>query len=173
MLCQHCNNHPATTHIKRMAGGIVEEFHLCAACAKASGLLPGSGGGFNLADLFGGMLGNSVSQQPAAVQSPRCAACGLSLQEIAQSGHMGCAACYDTFAAQIAPTLQRVHSSVQHIGKTPEDGNPALRVRRERESALTALREQIMQAVQEENYEQAAKLRDEIRTLEQGGDGDA
>ena len=168
-MCQQCNNHPATTHIKRMAGGMVEEFHLCAACAKASGLL-GSGGGFNLADLFGGLLGNSVSQQPAAVQSPRCTACGLSLQEIAQTGRMGCAACYDTFAVQIAPTLQRVHSSVQHTGKTPEDGNPALRERRARESTLTQLREQIAQAVQEENYEQAATLRDEIRALEGGGD---
>ncbi|MCL2446844.1 MAG: UvrB/UvrC motif-containing protein [Oscillospiraceae bacterium] len=173
MNCEKCNQHPATTHIKRMAGGMVEEFHLCAACAKASGLLPGSSGGFNLADLFGGLLGNSVSQQPAAVQSPRCGACGLSLQEIAQSGRMGCAACYDTFAVQIAPTLQRVHSSVQHTGKTPEDGNPALRERRERESTLTQLREQIAQAVQEENYEQAAALRDEIRALEQGGNDDA
>lgn len=172
MTCQQCNN-PATTHIKRMAGGVVEEFHLCAACAKASGLLPNSGGGFNLADLFGGLLGNSVSQQPAAVQSPRCEACGLSLQEIAQSGCMGCATCYDTFHTQILPTLQRIHSSLQHTGKTPEDGNPALRERRQRESNLAQLREQIAQAVQEENYEQAAKLRDEIRALEQGGGNDA
>ncbi|MCL2532270.1 MAG: UvrB/UvrC motif-containing protein [Oscillospiraceae bacterium] len=172
MNCEKCNNHPATTHIKRFAGGVAEEFHLCAACAKASGLLSPDGG-FNLGDLFGGLLGNSVSQQPAVAQSPRCAACGLSLQEIAQSGRMGCAACYDTFSAQIAPTLQRIHSSVQHSGKTPEDGNPALRERRERESTLTQLREQIAHAVREENYEQAAKLRDEIRALEQGGGDDA
>jgi len=170
MTCQQCNQHPATTHIKRFAGGVAEEFHLCASCAKASGLL---GGGFNLGDLFGGLLGNSVSQQPTAVQSPRCGACGLSLQEIAQSGCMGCAACYDTFHTQILPTLQRVHSSLQHVGKTPEDGNPVLRERREREHTLTALREQIAQAVQAEDYEQAAALRDEIRALEQGGGDDA
>jgi len=179
MLCQNCNQHQATTHIKRFIGGRAEEFHLCPNCARESGLLgdgPNLFGqsfpdfGFQLSDLFSGFLGSSVKQQPAALApAARCGMCGASLQEIAKTGRVGCAKCYEAFYAQLEPTLQRIHSSLEHAGKTPEDGNPDLRLRREREQTLAALREQIAQAVKSEEYEEAARLRDEIRRLEEGG----
>jgi len=167
MLCQHCNAHPATTHIKRLQGGQLEELYLCADCARDS-VNPGLG--FALSDLFSGFLGHSVKQQPAA-QAPikRCDLCGASLQEIAKSSCVGCAKCYDTFYLQLEPTLQRIHGSLTHTGKTPEDSNPDRKLRREREQTLASLREQITHAIKAEDYEQAATLRDEIRKLE-GGD---
>ena len=170
MLCQHCNQHQATTHIKRIINGQAEEFHLCQNCARESGLFGGSDFGFQLSDLFSGFLGSSVKQQPSA---HRCGLCGASLGEIVKSSRVGCAQCYETFYAQLEPTLQRIHGSLEHSGKTPEDGNPQLRQRREREQALASLREQIAQAVKDEDYEQAAKLRDEIRRMEEGGAKDA
>ena len=173
MICQHCNTHQATTHIKRVVNGQAEEFHLCQNCARESGLFGGGTPdfGFQLSDLFSGFLGSSVKQQPAAlVPALRCGLCGATLAEIAKSSRVGCAQCYETFHAQLKPTLQRIHGSLEHTGKTPEDGNPQLRARREREQALAELREQIAQAVKDENYEQAAKLRDEIRRMEEGGE---
>jgi len=170
MICQHCNNHPATTHIKRVVNGHAEEFHLCKHCAGESGLFDSDAGfGFALSDLFSGFLGSSVGLTPA-VQSPRCNLCGVSLSEIVKSSRLGCAQCYETFYAQLKPTLQRIHGALEHTGKTPEDGNPELRRRREQEQQLADLREQIAQAVKDENYEQAAQLRDEIRKLEGGVD---
>lgn len=168
MPCQNCNQNQATTHIKRLLNGQLEEFYLCADCARGS-VSPGFG--FQLSDLFGGFLGHSVKQQPAAqVSVSRCGLCGASLAEIAKNSCVGCAKCYDTFYIQLAPTLQRIHGSLEHTGKTPEDSNPGLKLRREREQVLTDLRKQIAQAVKTEDYEQAAKLRDEIRKLEGGAE---
>jgi len=167
MLCQHCNEHQATTLIKRMINGRVEELYLCQTCAGES-VIPNFG--FALSDLFSGFLGSSVSQQPGP-QSPkkRCELCGASLDEIVKSSQIGCAKCYETFYVQLEPSLQRIHGSLEHAGKTPEDGNPDLRERRAREQTLADLRTQITQAVKNEEYEQAAALRDEIRKLEEGG----
>ena len=173
MLCQNCNQHPATTHIKRFIGNRAEEYHLCPNCARECGLLNEGGMpdiGFHLSNLFSGFLGSSVQQQPSALAPvARCAMCGSSLHEIAKSGRVGCAQCYEAFYAQLQPTLQRIHGSLEHAGKTPEDGNPDLRLRREREQSLAQLREQIAQAVKSEEYEEAARLRDEIRKIEEGG----
>ena len=173
MLCSQCKQNEATTHIKRVVNGRAETFHLCPACAQGSGLFESALAlpefGLHLSDLFSGFLGSSV-QHSALAPAPRCGFCGSSLHEIAQSGRAGCAQCYDTFYDQLEPTLQRIHGALAHSGKTPEDGNPDLRARREKEQALARLREQIAAAVKEEDYEQAARLRDEIRRLEEGGE---
>ena len=173
MLCQNCKQHQATTHIKRVINGQAEEFHLCPNCARESGLgLPDFG--FQLSDLFSGFLaqsqlGQGSMQQGALAPAARCGLCGSSLHEIVKSGRAGCAQCYETFYSQLEPTLQRIHGSLEHAGKTPEDGNPDLHARKERERNLADLREKIAEAVKDENYEEAARLRDMIRTLEEGG----
>ncbi|MCL1951571.1 MAG: UvrB/UvrC motif-containing protein [Oscillospiraceae bacterium] len=174
MLCQHCNQNEATTHIRRVINGAAEEYHLCAACAKETGLaqLAAPEFGFHLGDLFSGFLGSSLQGQalPAPV---RCALCGSSLDEIIRSSRVGCARCYETFAGQLQPTLQRIHGgALEHTGKVPET-DPAETARRQREQQIAHLRGEIAAAVQAEDYERAAKLRDEIRTLEEGGEGDA
>ena len=175
MLCQQCKQRPATTHIKRVVNGHAEEFHLCPDCARESGLFEAGlmpELGLHLSDLFSGFLGSSV-QQNLPMQQARCGFCGSSLPEIVKSGRVGCAQCYETFYPQLEPTLQRIHGSLEHTGKTPEDGNPDLRARREKEQTLADLRAKIAEAIKEENYEEAAKLRDEIRRAEEGGEQDA
>ena len=170
MLCQHCKQNEATTHIRRVVNGAAEEFHLCAACAKEAGLaqLAAPEFGFHLSDLFSGFLGSSLRGQ--GLPSPvRCELCGSSLNEIIQSSRVGCAQCYETFAEQLQPTLQRIHGALRHTGKAPE-ADPAVDARRQREQRVEQLRSQIASAVQAEDYEQAAELRDEIRTLEEGGE---
>jgi len=183
MLCQQCKQNEATTHIRRVVNGAAEEFHICAACAKEAGLPPqkafGFPGtpvaqfaapefGFQLSDLFSGFLGSSLRGQ--GLPSPvRCELCGSSLNEIIQSSRVGCARCYETFAGQLQPTLQRIHGALRHTGKAPE-ADPAVAERKQRQARIEQLRSEIAQAVQAEDYEQAAKLRDEIRKLEEGGE---
>ena len=186
-MCQHCKQNEATTHIRRVLNGEAEEFHLCAACAKEAGLLPQEafgfpGGpaqfavpefGFQLSDLFSGFLGSSLRGQGQALPSPvRCELCGSSLDEIIRSSRVGCARCYETFAAQLQPTLQRIHGVLKHTGKTPVT-DPAIAQRKQKEHEITHLRGEIAAAVQAEDYEQAAHLRDKIRTLEEGGSDNA
>ena len=169
MLCQHCKQNEATTHIRRVINGAAQEFHLCAVCAKEAGLPPAVPEfGFQLSDLFSGFLGSSLREQarPAPL---RCELCGSSLEEITRSGRVGCAQCYETFAEQLQPTLQRIHGALRHTGKVPET-DPVLAQRRQKEQDVARLRGEIAAAVQAEDYEQAARLRDEIRKLEEGGE---
>ena len=185
MLCQHCKQNEATTHIRRVVNGAAQEYHLCAACAKEAGIPPqkafGFPGapvdfavpefGFQLSDLFSGFLGSSLREQarPAPL---RCELCGSSLDEIIRNSRVGCARCYETFADQLRPTLQRIHGALEHTGKVPET-DPAETERRRKEQQIIHLRGEIAAAVQAEDYEQAARLRDEIRLLEEGGEGHA
>ena len=172
MLCQQCNQREATAHIQRVINGHSEEFHLCPNCARESGLLGEGDIGFHLSNLFGGFLGSSVQQQPVALApAARCGMCGASLHEIAKCGRVGCAKCYEAFYRQLEPTLQRIHGSLEHCGSRPEDKNPDLHARQERERLLNSFRERIAAAVKDENYEEAARLRDEIRRMEEGGEG--
>ncbi len=177
MLCEQCRQREATTHIRRVINGAAEEHHLCGECARESGAavpnitLPVMGDfGFQLGDLFSNFLGSSFGgmTQAALPTGRRCAACGASLAEIARDGRVGCAACYDTFFDQLRPTLQRIHGGLQHKGKAPTL-DPAIEREAKRRADAERLREDITAAVREERYEEAARLRDEVRKLEEGG----
>ena len=174
MLCQHCEKNEATTHIRRVVNGAAEELHLCAACAKEAGIaqLAMPEFGFQLSDLFSGFLGSSLRGGQGLPSPVRCELCGSSLDEIIRSSRVGCARCYETFDRQLQPTLQRIHGALGHTGKIPET-DPAMAERRQKEQYIDQLRMQISDAVRAEDYEQAAKLRDEIRTLEEGGENHA
>jgi protein arginine kinase activator len=175
MLCQHCKQNEATTHIRRVINGAAEEYHLCAACAKEAGLgaqFAAPEFGFHLSDLFSGFLGSSLRGQ-GSPSPARCELGGSSLHEIIQSSRVGCARCYETFAGQLRPTLQRIHGgALRHTGKTP-GADPAEAARRQLQTRIERLRGEIAGAVQAEDYERAAGLRDEIRKLEEGGEGNA
>lgn len=173
MLCQSCGQKPATMHIKKIVNGQLTEAHLCAHCAKQQGYAGAleSWGGFG--SLLGGLLGE-VPQQ----EVKRCPGCGASFGEISQSGQIGCAQCYETFRAQVLPVIQRIHGSARHRGKSP--GGSALRVAdqntqlspspKQREaSPLEEKRRLLKEAVEAQNYEQAAVLRDQIKEMEKNG----
>ena len=174
MLCEQCKQREATTHIQRVINGHAEQFHLCGACAREAGLanLAMPNFGFHLSDLFSGFLGSSLQQAQPQLAPARCGFCGSSLREITQSGRAGCAQCYETFQDALEPALQRIHGALEHAGKIPE-ADPAVQGRRQAEQQIARLREEIAAAVREENYEQAAKLRDEVRKLEEGGNDNA
>ena len=172
MLCQHCKQREATRHIRRVADGAAEDFHLCETCARELGMAVPEVGAL-LSSLLSGILGSSLPVQGGGQPAPvRCELCGSSLNEIIQSSRVGCARCYETFSEQLQPTLQRVHGSLKHTGKVPA-ADPAVARRKQREEEIARLRGEIASAVQTEDYEQAARLRDEIRKLEEGGERNA
>jgi protein arginine kinase activator len=170
MLCEQCKQREATTHIQRVINGQASEFHLCAACAREAGLasLAMPNFGVHLSDLFSGFLGSSLQQAQPQLAPPRCGLCGSSLREITQSGRVGCARCYETFYDALEPALRRIHGALEHKGNSPQ-ADPAAQGRRQAGQQIARLREEIAAAVREEEYERAAKLRDEIRRMEEGG----
>jgi len=165
MLCQNCERNEATTHIKRVINGDTAETHLCGDCAAHLGYGDFfSGFGFNLGDLFGGLL------EPALLtagdpQVKRCPKCGCSFEDIAREGKLGCAECYTTFYDKLLPSLQRIHGRIQHSGKVSETSGEE----NKKANRLEELKEELKTAIAEQNFELAAKLRDEIKEMEKEG----
>jgi protein arginine kinase activator len=99
-----------------------------------------------------------------ALNRRECPHCGIRFIEFRNSGRLGCPQDYDVFAEELTPLLESIHGEAGHAGKTPR----GLPHRRETQSELTKLRRQLQVAVNQEAYEEAARLRDQIRILEQG-----
>ena len=162
MLCQNCGKNEATTHVKRIINGEAAEAHLCPACAHASGYdSVFSGFGLNLSDIFGGFFGD-IPVSKLSNRVIRCEKCGCSFDDIAKSGMIGCADCYSTFFDKLQPTLQRIHGNTTHQGKFPQGAGEDVK----KTHRISELKKQLNQAIDEQNFEKAAQLRDEIREME-------
>ena len=169
MLCQHCQKNEATTHIKTNINGTVTEYRLCADCAQELGY--GSMFPDFTAD-FGGMLGSFLSAAlPARSGAARCPECGYTMNDIKKSGKVGCANCYDLFFSELMPTIRSIHGNTEHIGKRPvieytenreEEKTPA----DDKTKKIEQLRAELKKAIEDENFERAAQLRDEIKGQE-------
>lgn len=171
MICQSCGKKTATTHIKTISNGQLTEFHLCSDCAKEKGY----GNLFDTWDLgFGTMLGGLIGKSHGEESVLRCKKCGASFSEIAKTGHLGCEECYKTFRRQLLPLIQRIHGTVRHKGKSP--GSSALRIADSNQqmvavqtSALEEKKRLLQKAIEAQEFEKAAVLRDEIKEMENNG----
>lgn len=168
MVCQNCGKAQATTHIKRVVNGDTTEHHLCARCAgdlgytdMFSGFAP-----LSLSDFFGDLLGD-VSKKALGTKVVRCPKCGNSFNDIVRESQVGCAECYRLFFDKLAPSIERIHGRALHSGKkievTVEEKNEPTK-----EERIAQLKTALQDAVEKQEFELAAKLRDEIRDMEGG-----
>lgn len=163
MLCQECRKRPATVHKTVVINNHKTETHLCDTCARDHGELDlGAEATFSINSLLAGLLEGEfgAAREPSSAQ--RCPGCGRTYAQFARSGRLSCATCYDTFRDRLEPLVRRIHGSQQHTGKIPRRALGTVRIRRE----LAELRRQLSEAVQAEDFERAARLRDRIRELE-------
>lgn len=157
MLCQNCKKNEATTHIRRIVNGASAEYHICPECARSLGYIAMG----TLGELFGSVLSDlSVSRLSSRVL--QCEKCGCTFDDIVKNGTIGCADCYGLFYDKLLPSIQRLHGQTAYKGKTPKGPDETSRM----QARLGRLRAQLGAAVNEQNYELAAALRDEIRELE-------
>lgn len=159
MLCEKCGVNTATTHIRTVVNGTVYEKHLCGSCSLSEGY--GDIKSNNLTQMLSSMFGDTSILDKKKVT--HCSCCGSTFSDIAKSGKCGCAQCYTTFYEQLLPYLKRVHGSTQHIGKVPQVSAATNTVSKEDVAELRSL---LNRLVSEENYEQAAVVRDKIKELE-------
>ncbi|MCL6454733.1 MAG: UvrB/UvrC motif-containing protein [Alicyclobacillus sp.] len=165
MLCQQCKQRPATVHFTKIVSGEKSEYHLCEQCAQEKGdFFAKAAQAFNFNHLLSGLLNMESSPGvPVPAGAPvRCETCGMSYTEFTQIGRFGCPDCYDSFSARLDPLLRRIQSSETHTGKVPLRAGEQVHARKR----LQQLRQELQRAVALEQFEQAAKLRDEIRRLE-------
>ena len=159
MQCCVCKEKPATVHLTQIVGDKMQKLDMCDECAKAKGINdPAS---FAMADL---MLGLGASQEldtSVAGAELKCLRCGFSQADFKKSGRLGCPDCYKTFAEGLAGLLKTMHKGTRHIGKAPE----ALRASRENTDRLKSLQKKLAKAIDGEDYEAAATLRDEIKSV--------
>mgnify|MGYP001165570339 CR=1 FL=1 len=164
MLCQSCHKKQATTHIKTIVNGELTQYALCPECAQKLGYGSLFGGfGEGLSSFLGSFFG--MPQSAAAERLPeetRCPGCGASFSDIVRTGRVGCAKCYETFYNRLAPSIQRIHGNTTHTGKVPAGASPERRLQNDLEKARRELKE----AIEEQRFEEAARLRDRIREME-------
>lgn len=161
MLCQECGEKPATVHLTRITNGKKTELHLCESCAREKGEL-GFEPAFALQHLLAGLLNQEA---PAAKTETvlQCSVCGMTYTDFVRKGRLGCSHCYTEFNGRMEPLLRRIHGSNIHTGKLPQRGGRLAKLQRE----VLLLRSELSQAVTQEAFEEAARLRDRIRELEQ------
>jgi len=169
-ICQRCGENPAEVHITQMVNGKTTHLHLCRACAeKANAELFGTA---HLGNVIVGLLGLSAAQKKPAEGKKTgrvCPECGFELDRFAEAGMLGCPACYRHFADVVQPVLKQVQNGVQHTGRGSAPAAPPPKAETA-DPQLESLRRQLRIAIEKEEYEQAAVLRDAIKALEAGED---
>ena len=158
--CRRCSK-PATLHITEIRKGEVAEIHLCEVCAKDYLTQADAAPSEESADLEFDKLSEAADALDV-VEDPVCPNCGITFREFRKQGRLGCPHDYVAFNAEIMPLLENIHGETEHVGKAPRRAPDTSH----RQHQLIRLRGELKAAIDEENYEVAAKLRDEIQSVE-------
>jgi protein arginine kinase activator len=161
MICSQCQERDAVVHLTQIVENAVTQVHLCEKCAAERGIETSSSSTTHPLGEFLQAVQHQAVQHPG--DAVRCSYCGTSLRDFRASGRLGCARCYGAFEQSLRDLLRRVHGSASHVGRryTASD-EPAL----ERDATISELKGRLADAIKGEEFELAATLRDQIRTLE-------
>ena len=161
MLCDNCSERDAVVHLTRIVDNAVTQLHLCEKCAAAKGVettltVPQH----PLGDIL-----QAVQQQAAATAEDAisCAFCGATSRDFRATGRLGCPHCYDAMEQSLRELLRRLHGSSKHVGIQYDV--PTTHVL-EKPDSLHDLRDRLRRAVDSEQFELAAELRDRLRVIE-------
>lgn len=162
--CEACGK-PATIHLTKVeSGGQRKEVHLCEACAEKKNVISKKQE-LNLSSILQTLIGTHVGAGVDELARLACPVCGIKYMEFRAEGRLGCPHDYEVFRAGLQPLLQRIHRSVQHMGKSPRQQRRTAAWQRD----LLELRRQLKEAIEAEAFEHAAQLRDLIREKESHG----
>ncbi len=160
MLCDICGKQEATVHLTEIVNDKITKLHLCEECAKEKGAEMEEH--FGLSDLLAGLSDLGTAIEPEVVESIKCPKCGFTYQNFRKIGRLGCANCYEAFRKHLAPLLKRIHGSDRHVGKVAMAAGKTAKDTK----SLQELRQGMEKAIQDEAFEEAARLRDKLRELE-------
>jgi protein arginine kinase activator len=163
MLCDVCKKNPATVHLTEIVDDQMTELHLCEECARHKSAAMEQQ--FGLSDLLAGMAdfgGQAKNEEPVSAKCPNC---NLTYADFKKVGRLGCGECYNAFRKYLAPLLKRIHGSSRHVGKSPLKDKTASRNGTRKKPDLEELKAQMQRAVQSEDFEEAARLRDQIKKI--------
>ncbi|GIO28804.1 UvrB/UvrC motif-containing protein [Ornithinibacillus bavariensis] len=171
MECQECHQRPATLHYTQVINGHKTEVQICEVCAKEKGYMTYPEEGYSLHNLLTGLFNFESNPMGASHGTTfnkendlQCPKCGLTFTEFKQIGKFGCGECYHTFASNLNPIFRRVHSgNTEHRGKIPKRIGGNLHLKKQ----LSSLKDELQNLIMNEEFEQAAVVRDKIKEIEQ------
>ena len=166
MQCDVCGKKKATVHLTEIVDEQMSEMHLCEDCAREKSTQMEQQ--FGLADLLAGLSDFGKQTKEVEKVKAKCPNCGLTYEDFRKLGRLGCSECYVGFREYLGALLKKIHGSSQHLGKAPAR-HPSMPP--EKLEDMQDLRNQLNKAIQNENFEEAARLRDKIHKLEKKLEG--
>jgi protein arginine kinase activator len=166
MQCQICNKNDATIHLTEIADGVRAEMHICEHCAQQEGIAVKSQ--IPLNELLSSLLAVQPSDEELFGPSEKgastsCPHCGFTLDQFRKEAVLGCPYDYEVFEKPLRRLIKKAHNGkTTHCGKVPSKTSEGTK----KQIHLITLRQQLEEAVQSEDYELAAKLRDKIKKYE-------
>lgn len=157
MKCQACAA-DATVHLTQIVDGAKRSVHLCQSCAEKQQVVKKQQ--LNLPAILQTLMGQHVGGLSEELARLTCPACGIKYMEFRAEGRLGCPHDYEVFQSGLVPLLRRIHRKTRHVGKRPPP-RPATHP-----ADVIALRRRLREAVDAEDFEEAARLRDELRERE-------
>jgi protein arginine kinase activator len=162
MKCDNCGKKEAAIHFTQIVKDETSTFHLCEACAAAKGLATVTpAAAAPLADFLAQMGKTAVAETSASAGA--CPGCGLTLADFKRTGRLGCSRCWAHYDGSLRGLLRKLHGATQHVGKVYLSPDPT---EMDRTARIVSLRRSLQRAVDDEDFERAAALRDQIRRLE-------
>lgn len=162
MICESCGSTEAVVHLTQIVNDEMSTHHLCETCAAERGFDTGP----SVTDLPAmDYLAQLAADLPMDRPTPgdECSFCGLTYNDFKATGRLGCPHCYETFSAALPSLLKKIHGGSRHVGKVYLPPDPTAS---DMEKRLQGLRRKLERAVQSEDFERAAEIRDQIRSLE-------
>lgn len=168
MLCEKCKKNEAKINLVKIVNGEKQQIWLCEECAKNISSIPflssiPDGAGFPFQEVINGLLTGVENSRPKNKQEKKvCPVCGLTLEELKKTKKVGCSNCYVVFKEPIRAIIKNANSEGKHIGRIPNRAHKEFFQR----NKLKNLKQELQILIQEEEYEKAAVIRDEIRKME-------
>ena len=177
-MCDICHKNEATIHMQEIHGSEKKTLNICSECAAAHKIVGSDMDGLNLAEILYNLSSQMLAGQghgedeqgdpdnPQDPMFPLFCGCGWNTAKFRETGRLGCAECYDVFAPLLKDAIASMHKGAAHLGKVPPGGEGATALEgRNRAFELATLKARLDAYVREEEYEKAAKVRDDIRKL--------
>lgn len=188
MLCDNCGKREANVRYSENINGRKKELKLCEECSRKLGItnidfsMP-----IDFSSFFGEFMEDFTKTEfmplLSEMKTLKCDNCGYTFEDIANTGKLGCGNCYDVFQERLDPIFRRIQGANYHVGRVgkmidskidrkianlanQKEGKTTKLEKNEKDNQLEKLQEQLKQAIQEEKYEEAAKIRDEIKKIE-------
>lgn len=165
MKCEVCGTRESVIHVQQIIGNETVDVHLCEACAHEKGISQNNDKiELSLSQLLTGLL--KVQEGESQDSQDECDVCGTKIADFKTEGRLGCPECYTTFATEIRKMHNHLSGTTRHRGKLPQ----SLKTYKELLIDRQRLKSQLTDAIKNEDYEAAAMLRDQIRSIEKAGE---